>query len=281
MINFLAKAVSAFFFVLATTTFSNYTFAQGDTGFLRGKGHGDVVLTYGQERFDRFYAGSSSVSNPNIAKVRRGFYSLYAAYGITDEIDLGANATFLDVNSSGVIDDESGIQDLALYLKARLLKFDFDFGQFNVLAKPGIKLPLANYENNTPASLGDGQIDLQARVVAQIRSHSGYYFATEAGFDKRNGSPRNQLMFSSTIGGPIVEDLYVSAFYSNVNTLGGGDIGDGTSFPAQEKDYSRVGANLFFRLTDQLGLSLTGWRTVTGKNTAKLSGLALGAVWSW
>lgn len=269
--------------LLVTVAVAGPAAAQGETGFLRGKGKLDASLTYTLDWYDTFWVGTERVSMPMVGEVERETWSLHLAYGLRDDLDLVMSGALVESEADGAggIPDVKDMQDLVLGLKWRFLHEPFAGGHVSLLAAPSIKTPMGTYPTDQVTAIGDGQTDLRGRVIAQYQHGSGTFLALETGYDIRNGSPDDEFPLHLTLGFTPIENLTLTPFYSRVWSEGGIDISDVPAlggFPAVREEYTRVGVGAYFRLRDDLGL--TGmWRTtVDGRNTGEADAVSLGLV---
>ncbi len=256
-------------------------FAQGETGFLRGEGKLDIAASYILDSYDEFWVGSHKVSDPAVGEVERQSYALYGAYGLSDDVDLILSGAYVEADSDGTggFPEESDLQDLLAAAKWRICERMIGGGStFSFALLPGIKVPMTDYENNAVTAIGDGQVDLRARVVAQLDFANGSFAALETGYDRRNGSPDDEVPAHLTIGTTIAQRLTVSPFLSRVESLGGPDIGNPSGFPPVEEDYTRAGVSLFWRLNERWGLTGSWRTTLDGRNTGDADGFSIGVV---
>ncbi len=253
--------------------------AQGDSGFLRGEGNLDLVLSYGLDTYDEFWIGDSKVTNPPFGRVTRQYFTVYGAYGITDSIDLTLNAAYVHVDTDAVFNDEDGLQDLAASAKMRFIQERFGSMTLNVLAAPGVKVPMTHYEDNSVPAIGDGQVDLRLRGIIQLVHDSGAFIALETGYDVRFDAPHDEVPINLTAG-ITFDRITLSGFVTRIESLGGHDIGQG-SFPGVEEEYWRVGGGVYCRLTETLGITASGWTTLDGRNTGDVDGFSAGVVLSF
>jgi len=263
-------------FVLST---ARLAVAQGDEGFLRGMGHLDIALSYGLDTYDEFWIGDDKIDDAPFGRVTRQYVSLYAAYGLTDEIDLGLNGSYVYVDTDHVFDDEDALQDLTTFARVRLGSHRLGSATLNVLAAPGIKVPMTHYEDNSVTAVGDGQVDLHLRGIVQLVFDGGAYVAIETGYDFRFDSPPDEVPINFT-GGFTFDRITISGFASRIESLGGYDIGEGP-FPGVQEEYWRLGGGVYWRLTESLGLTARGWTTLDGKNTGDVNGFSVGMVFRW
>ena len=94
------QALAASAFLLAAAPFAA---AQGETGFLRGQGRSDVVLSYTLDWYDEFWVGDDKVEDPGVGEVERASYTLYAAYGLDAETDLFLSASYVEAEAARVM----------------------------------------------------------------------------------------------------------------------------------------------------------------------------------
>ena len=268
------RAVTLVFGVLAVPASAC---AQGETGWLRGEGGFDAAVSFAYEEFEHFWIGDRRVEDPGVGRVERRSYNLWLAYGLTDDLDVSLAASYVDTDSSGPLGGRADFQDLALRLKWRAFDCELGPGRLWLLAAPAVKVPMGHYEEDFLTAIGDEQVDLRARVIAQYTFECGLWFALETGYDVRFEAPANEFPLHVTVGGTLADIVTLSGFYSRVDSLGGYDIGEGR-FPGLEEDYERLGIGLQVRLLDELSLSVSGWTTLDGKNTADVDGFSVGAV---
>ena len=257
--------------------------AQGDTGFLRGRGKTDLSISYAAERFDEVYVGTDKASSSALGDVTHESFNLHVAHGLTSELDLFAAASWVDAENDGTIKahDESQLQDAIGGVKWRVHGPDrFGPGNFSLLLAPSIKVPISHYEAKRVTAIGDGQIDYRARAIAHYRFDIGCWASVESGFDYRSEGPDNELPLNVTVGFPVTRWVTVMPFWSTVWSGGTSDIGQ-TDLPNVEEEYQRAGVTIYAHLDKSFGLT-AGWKTtLDGKNTGDLDGYWVGLVFSF
>lgn len=255
--------------------------AQGDTGFLRGKGRADVALSYSVDRYDEFWVGSDRVEDPGVGEIERATTSLYAAYGLCEDLDLILNAAYVSTSSDGAagFPDEDDLQDLVLGAKWRAHEMGAGPGRLALFLAPAIKLPMSDYEDNAVTAIGDGQVDLRLRGIAHYQIGT-FWASLETGFDKRNGAPDDEIPLNLTLGGNA-GPVTIMPFYSQISSQGGIDISDIPAeggFPSVEEEYTRYGVRAYARINERFGLT-AGWLTTSdGRNTGDVDAYSFGLV---
>lgn len=265
-------------FAIASAAAAPLASAQGENGFLRGKGKADFVVSFTQDEYDEFWLGEDDVDAPGEGVTRRST-TLYAAFGVRDDLDVVVSASNVEASvEDDSFEEQDDPQDAYVGAKWRFWTSATDGHSegFSLLLAPSVKLPLTDYEENDVTAIGDGQVDLRGRIVAHYQHESGVYAALETGYDRRNGAPSDEIPLNLSIGatyGPFT----LSPFYSRVFSDGGPDIGGG-SFPSVQEELERVGVSFYARLGS--GFGLTGmWRTTTdGRNTGDADTVSLGVV---
>jgi hypothetical protein len=256
--------------------------AQGETGYYRGEGNLDIVLSLTLDSYDEFWVADDKVEMAGVGEVERTTATLYAAYGLCDDIDLTANAAWVDSTSDGDggAPDESDLQDLVLAAKWRAWQHESSAGRYSISLSPGIKLPLTDYEENAITAIGDGQVDLRGRAILHGEWAGGWFASLETGYDRRNGAPDDEFPLHLRGGKTFAGTLTVGPFFSRVDSLGGNDISTpGSSFPENEEDFTRAGISAYARLGEQVGAH-AGWHTtLDGRNTGDVEGFTVGLVY--
>jgi hypothetical protein len=257
--------------------------AQGDNGFTRGQGNTDVALSYTLDWYDEFWVGSDKVSDPGVGEIERTTYTLWAAHGLSEDLDLVASASYVEASSDGMagFDDEEDLQDLVLGAKWRAYQRGAGPGTLGLLVTPAIKLPMTDYEDNAVTAIGDGQVDLRFRGVVHYQIGT-FWGALESGYDRRNGAPDDEIPINLTLGGNL-GPVTIMPYYSQVISQGGIDIDEVPAagrFPATEEEYQRYGISAYARLGDTFGLT-AGYRTTSdGKNTGDVDAYTIGLVFN-
>ena len=251
--------------------------AQGETGFLRGRGNLDLAVSYSLDSYDEFWVDERRVSAESLGRIDRHTISLYAAYGLTDDLDLISSASYVRATSTGVYDDNQDFQDMKLALKWRVGEWELGPGRFSILAAPGGQFPLSDYNSEAFTAIGDGEWALLGRGILHYQFDAGAFVSLETGFDYRDGLPANEVPVNLTAGFSLFDRLTLSGFYSHVESLGGFNVDQGP-FPGNQEEYDRIGGGIYFRINDRFGVSASAWTTLDGKNTGDVDGFSIGTV---
>jgi hypothetical protein len=248
--------------------------AQGETGFLRGRGRLDLSASYSLDRFD-----DVRLENPveSFEDGARALWGLYAAYGVRDDLDLVVNAAYASAEADGepAFEDESDLQDVAVQVKWRAGAWTLGPGEIRWLLAPGVRLPLTDYESyskNPLNGLGEDDTVLLGRTILHYDWRSTYV-ALETGYDHRNGPLDDEVPLHLSLGTTLGRVTW-QVFATNLIALG-----DTVSSPrlSDERDgYVRFGVGAYVRVSERFGLSLSVRHSDDGTNEAQ--GFSLGTV---
>ncbi len=247
-------------------------------GYVREKGHGDVALSFTSQDYNQFWMGTTKVFDPMIGTVTTKSTTLWIDYGVTDRLTLVGNLPYIDTRSDGTGGfGQAAFQDLTLVGKYRFastgsrVRSDF-VGAF------GIRTIASNYEiQNSVVDIGDGTADWLARFIYQV-SWRRYYFSQMAGYDWRGGLAPDDIPLYTELGatwGPVT----VNGLYSRLTARGGTDIGSGAPFPSNREEFSRVGAKVYWRVSERIGLTAMSFTVLSGRNTGDATGYSGGIIY--
>ena len=140
-----------------------------------------VGAIYSYSSWDHYWEGTLKRNNQNLGTVSTQNYGLMAIYGITDKLNVMANAPYVTTHSSaGTLHGQQGVQDLSAWIKWEAVEINSGKTSFSVYALGGGSVPLTNYiADYLPLSIGLHSKTLSGRVIADIQA--GDLFATASG----------------------------------------------------------------------------------------------------
>ncbi len=267
--------------------------AQGPFGgFFSAKGEGSVTASYTLSRYDAFYLGEEKTEGvPAHDEISQNIYSLYAKYGITDDVTLVAILPYISASGDNMPDPVngeskvSGLQDVSLWAKYRPFSAGFTGGRLDGLAAVGITVP-GGYEPNGILSLGNGAFATDLKIGGHLNLDSGLFATAIGGYTLRGKSSSDLANFtnvefdvpnSTNLLGKIgfaSSSFYVEAWVYNQNTTDARDITDadfGGRFPETEVDFTSIGASVYVPVSTNLGLSIGYGTTIDGRNVGDAS----------
>lgn len=260
-------------------------------GYFKEKGHATIAASYTISNYTSFYLGNNEAPSSPVGHVNQHIYSIYANYGITDNLQAIINLPYIDSKSEfpdpiNGEDRQSDLQDLSLAIKWRPLKSEFNSGHINYITALGVNVPLG-YEPNGILSNGSGALAVNGTLGLHFQSNSGF-FSTITGVYSYRGEAKdnlnllssgnkfdvpNAILFSGKIGF-AVKNLYLDAWIDNQTSTDGVDIG-GTgfagNFPETKVNYTRLGANTYIPFGDCYGISAGFGTIISGRNVSESS----------
>lgn len=250
-------------------------FAQDANGFLRAEGEGDVAVSFTTDSYDRFWRGTTEVSNPGLGEVTTDSLALWLAYGLSGRLTMEANLPYVRTEGDGTANfEDDGLQDASFLFKYRFASVDS--GRHDFVGGFGLRTVASDYEANAPVDIGDGTTDWLLRFIYQFNA-GAFYASQQVGFDLRNEDAPNGYPLYTEIGYTFAGRFTLSGGFQCLEAGGGTDIGDpGFTFPGNEEEYRRAGVKGFWRLTDALGVAAAASTTLGGRNTGDTKGVSLG-----
>lgn len=263
--------------------------AQGPIGgFFSAQGEGSVTASYTYTKYDAFYVADEKSPEggvPGLGEVDQNIYSLYAKYGVTDDLTLVAIIPYISASGENGPDpitgrqDIDGFQDFSLWAKYRPFSADFNGGRFDALVAAGFSLP-DGYEPNGILSLGSGAFSTDFKVGGQVNLTNGLFATALAGYSIRGNATSelggtetkfdvpNAINLMGKIGYAGAK-FYVEGWIANQNSTDGVDImGEGFTgnFPETEVDFTSIGASVYVPILPALGVSVGYGTTIDGRN---------------
>lgn len=188
--------------------------------------------------------------------------SLYGEYGLNADITVFGAGVFKDIeqSSGGVLTRNSGIGDVDIGAKYRLIEEPV------FIAVQGIvKLPFL-YSEQAALPLGNGQIDLEGKLLLGKSLGKGRYFGLEAGYRYRADAPVDEFRYLFEYGQDLNASVYARTKLDG--TLGLGSNGDSAPTPENNFNASLPLAFDLGRLESTLGYKFRkGWAAEISVNT--------------
>lgn len=292
--------------VLMTWALSIAT-AQTPTDYLTmNKGELCVGVFYTQDTWDEYWEGTLKRVNANIGTLTRQTVLPMFALGLTDRINLmGALPWMKTEASGGQVKGAQGLQDLGLWVKARLIEKPLGPGDIGLLATVGLTTPASNYlPDYAPFSLGNGSTEGSLRGILQYSLKKGpylrvlggyhlrsnttverdYYYTTHGVYSDEVDMP-NAVTYEAVLGTWILNNtLKIEATYDGMKSLGGFDIRrQDAGFPSNKMIFTRVGGGLKYEFPKPAGLSLfaSGGMVLTGRNVGQSTFISGGVAYAF
>lgn len=259
-----------------------------------------IASSYSYKSYDNFFIGESlSEANPmGMGEISSSIISIYGEYGILDWLSTTVTLPYISTkNETGTLDpvldtnQVEGIQDLNLFLKAKIL--DKEFSNASKLAiggATGITLPVGGYQESGILSIGNGSTAVDGCGFIQLTTASNLFVEFQAAYSLRSNNDfdvPNALVYSAKLG-YYNKWFYTHAKFGVQNSLGGIDIGSQefvaaggpNALPETEVDFANLYFDLYIPIYKQnLGISSGYAVNVDGRNYDNSSSFSLGLVY--
>lgn len=286
--------------ILAVTTLGcvNTAFSQSPiSGFMQGKGKGNVSLSYSYEKYDKVFFIPEEVDGvPVFNETKISSTSIYVTYGITDQVDVvvvlpyvtaKGNATQEVLTNLNLENERKGFQDVSVFVKYSPFYFDYGSSSLRLIGALGLKTPLSDYKVEegfqSIIAIGNRSTTLSTTGMAMFRMDSGVFASAQLAGNYASNDVPNSYATELKVG-YAAKYIYGDAFIANQQSTGGVDIfGQGFAgyFPITKVNYTKIGLNLYTPLTEAFGVSVGGSTLVAGRNIGKSTGFYGGLVYKF
>lgn len=269
-------------------------------GFYPQKNKFTVATSYAYKTSDRFYRGTTlTEGNPaKLGEISSSIFSVYADYGINNWLSAVVSLPYISLKSEeGTVDpvhkksEVSGLQDLSLFMKARVLNKNFDEGsKLSIGTAAGISFPMSDYEGNGILSIGNKATTFDGIAVIQYTTPFNLFFEGQTGYSIRSNTDfkiPNALLYSLKIG-YYNEWIYAHAKLGAQDSTSGYDIGS-AEFDANGKakalsqtevDYTNLHFDVYVPVYKQnFGVSAGYGFAIDGRNFSKEKAFSIGLVY--
>lgn len=229
-------------------------------GFSKGRGNMDLVgsLSY-EQGFGYFLAeGTASVHR------YRAALSVFAARGLTKDLDVQASIPFITSNGS------SGLQDGQVFLKWLPVSATVGKGKLTFGAAIGGSVPLTKYQTEGLGAIGQQASSIVPLGVLQYTAANGY-FASVVGGQSITEAPTPDALLGTLRFGHASSTHYWEAYLRAQEAYGGKDYrGVGELAPNTFKElgvsYLRVGGKYYKPVGTRFGYVGEVNYTLAGRN---------------
>ncbi len=253
------------------STFSSYSQGRID-GFYNQKGVATFVLGAGQEDTNHYYAGTTKTD----IERQLQYISLYAAYGIIDNVEVSIAIPYLKS------DENNNFQDLSVFLKYEFANRDFSNSQLAFSGAIGVSTPISDYAIGGLNDIGQQATILETRLMTHYKLDSGWFATLQSGFSFKLEEVPNSIpvVFKA---GKALSKYYFDIYYDFQHSFGGIDY-LGTPPPQNFRrfgvDYHKFGGTFYFVLFKDFGAYLSGSYVLGGRNVFAGPGYGVGLVYS-
>ncbi len=256
-------------------------------GFMKGKGHGSLVLSYSWEQYDEFYFGTEQMDAPPPfgGEITTQSVSLYGIYGLTDNLDIIVNLPFITAQGANEDLDApdqnvNGLQDVAVFLKWRPLYIETEGGSLSFLGAAGVATPLSDYADNAVLSIGNQSTRVDARLMTQYFMNNGFFIDLQAGYSIRSNDVPNATLLAGKLG-YAGKNFYLDLWSeTQISDSDAPDIG-GVPFNETRVNYTQIGISGYVPIIGGLGVSVGVGQFVGGRNVGLATRVSGGVVYSF
>ena len=290
-------------FIISIASINAYSQTLTD-GLLMPKKDLCVGFLYTHDQWKNYWEGELKRDNQNIGTITTQSLTFVANYGVTDKLNVIAMLPYVQTQSnSGTLAGMKGVQDLSVAAKYRIFARDFTASGFRAFAVGSFSTPLTNYTPDfLPLSLGLASTNLSGRLTANYHLNQGWYVNTSGAYtwrsnvkiDRTSYFSDGQLYFSDEVRmfdtfdfvintGYYKNGLQADLYYSQQNTLGGGDIRrQDMPFVSNRMNFSKVGVLLMYYLPKPKNLAVRASvsYTVAGRNVGQSTTLMGGLLYT-
>ena len=277
--------------ILAVTTLGcvNTAFSQSPiSGFMQGKGKGNVSLSLSSEKYSKVYLVPQETDGvPIFNEVKLNSTNLYATYGLSDQLDVvvslpyisaEGNASQEQLNNLNYSNTRSGVQDVSFFLKYNPFFHNFGKSSLRLIGALGLKTPVGNYKVDeglqSIIAIGNRSTTVSALGLAMFKMDSGIFASGQIGGNIASNDVPNSYTSELKLG-YAASKFYGDAFVANQTSTSGVDIlGEGFQgfFPATKVNYTKIGLNLYTPLYKDFGLAGGASTLIAGRNIGKATG---------
>jgi len=259
---------------------------------------------YQHDSWDHYWEGSLKRDNLNIGKFTGNNVMWYGVYGVSPKLNVMASLPFVaNKVSMGTLMPMSGLQDLMISGKYKLIETVAGPGKFYTYAVASFSTPMSNYSPDfLPVSLGVHTTNVAGRLTFNYTLNAGIYINASGGYTWRSNTKLdrpayytdnhyystnevwmpNMLDYNVDIGyhkGP----LQATVSYMQMNTLGGGDIRrQDMPFASNKMNAQRVGALVMYYLPwpKNMAVRASANYTVAGRNVGQTTSVMGGILYT-
>ena len=258
------KTILAIMFVAA---YANASFAGAWTA-PKGSFYEKLAYNYyyAHETFD---STGKRVGTDNKGKFTENSVSNYFEYGLTDYLTAINSLPFkwLDNEDIYTHSKSANLGDVDLGLRYKLLDSSAGIVSTQLL----MKVPGA-YGKNDPLPLGNGQLDVELRLLYGRSLYPLFpgYGNVEFGYRLRADSPSDEIRYLFELGADITKEIFGRVKLDGIISVDNGKKTDKSGNPTAGNnfDLGKLDVAVGYKITPSLGVELSYRPDIYGQNTA-------------
>jgi hypothetical protein len=297
------RLLSVAFVILAAAPLSAQTI---EDGLMMPKKALCTGFLYSYDSWDTYWEGTLERTNGNIGTVSTQSVTWSGNYGITDRLNVIAMVPYVWTEASqGVLQGQSGFQDLTVAAKLNVLETPFtSLGTLRTIVVASAGTALGDYTPDFyPLSIGSSSDRFSGRLTLYFKTQQGFYVDASTAYTFRGNVTLNRTAYftgdamylSNEVEMPDLFDYTVSLGYlkgglqvpisfTQQFTRGGGDIRrQDMPFVSNRMNASRLSALVVYYLPKTKGLAVraAAGYTLDGRNVGQATTFTGGLMYTF
>ena len=293
-------------FVLLAASASLAAAQMPEDGLLLPRRAVSAGVVYSLDSWDQYWEGGLKRSNGNIGTLTTQSITGIGGYGVTDRLSVIAMLPYVSTHTSaGTLRGLSGVQDLTIAAKYKVLDTDFSgHGSLSAFVAAAAALPASNYTPDyLPLSIGSASRRACARLTLNYQSTAAWFANASAAhtwrdkvtLDRSAYYTNGQLYTTNQVAMPEVFDYTLSAGYrtgrlqiplafTQQRTLGGSDIRrQDMPFVSNRMDFTRLDGSVMYalRVPTNVMIRLGAAQVLSGRNVGQSTTLTTGVLYAF
>jgi hypothetical protein len=290
--------------VLAMVLGASPVFAQApDDGLMMQKRVLSAGVFYTHDSWDHYWEGTLKRTNGNIGSLAQQSVTPIVGYGVSDRLSVIAMLPYVQTHASqGVLHDISGLQDLTVSAKLKLLTTGASSrGALSAFVVGTAAVPVGDYTPDFfPLSIGTAGGRASGRLTLSYQSPSAWFvnassaftFCSNVRLNRNSYYTDGQLYLTNEVSMPNVVDYTVTAGVSRgrwripvslvqQHTLGGGDIRrQDMPFVSNRMDFTKLDGGVMYALPKNLSIKFGAAHVLSGRNVGQSTTFTSGLVYA-
>jgi hypothetical protein len=261
-------------------------------------------IFYSFDSWNKYWEGTLKRDNQNIGTLTTQAATWMGVYGLTERITLIGMLPYVwSKASGGTLHSMQGLQDVTIAAKYNYFNKEWGPNNLRFFALGSYSMPVTNYTPDfLPLSIGMGCKNLSGRLTTTYSLHKAWTFTGSAAYtwrsniflDRPSYYTNGQMYFSDEVQMYDQFDFIVRAgyhqptwhaelFYTQQNTLGGGDIRkQDMPFASNQMNYSKIGASFLYAIPQIKNLAARAWGsyTIAGRNVGQSTTINAGLMYT-
>jgi hypothetical protein len=275
-----------------------------DDGLMMSKGMATGGIVYVHDQWDEYWEGTLKRSNGNIGTLTTRAVTVFAGYGITDRLGVMAALPYVSTEASqGTLQDQSGVQDLTVAVKYRLMTAQVsNLGALSAFVVGTGAIPMSDYTPDfMPLSIGTSGGRASGRLTLGFQSTSAWFVNLSGAYtwcanvtlDRSSYYTDGHLYMSNEVSMPSVVDYTLTAGFASgkwrvpvsltqQRTQGGGDIRrQDMPFVSNRMDFTRLHGAVTYAMPKRVALHVGAARVLDGRNVGQSTTISTGVAYAF